>query len=95
MHQKLPLGYSVLLKRPPMLPQPITYLEILNALPILWTRKLAFQCEQHNIIVYRVDDEYNSGIRLLYPVQCKLYLKWMTTSEQLKQYHSYVHGLPT
>ena len=55
-----------------MLPQPITYLEILNALPILWTRKLAFQCEQHNIIVYRVDDEYNSGIRLLYPVQCKL-----------------------
>lgn len=28
---------------------------------------------------YRVDDEYNSGIRLLYPVECKLYLQWMRT----------------
>lgn len=42
--------HSALLKRHPTLPQPIACLQIPNDLFILWTRKLAFQSEQHNSV---------------------------------------------
>lgn len=28
---------------------------------------------------YRIDDQHNYGVKLLYPVECRLYIKWMKT----------------